>query len=357
MAADEKRLFQLDYYDIDKKIKWKYKVDPNANKFGITNFLFEGETEIVSLVSEYDYTPYDSPNYLPYEGMHDRKIFQKIMINAKKDGHLIGYIPMSEKDYAYKIYKVGQNSEQNFEAVGLYYSYQGGICNKAPEGFIKVTFDKKGEIINRKYNNVHNLLNRSIQSSIYKDKEELGQLFYHSALPLKNGKVIYVAENLINFKDLKGRVKDLSIFDLGTIAKDIILIEVDSSYDSAFIKIIEKTGNSLKKPGVINYTSTKYKLANYYKHTRQYDYITSMVGEDKMSFQIIYKNKFKTGLKTERFISSIAFKKDKYYTDEIWLEDDKERVSLVAFKFGSVSLLKVNKSSNIGEVVRKDYNY
>gem|GEM_PF-5717247 len=240
---------------------------------------------------------------------------------------------------------------------GLFFGNEGGIVNSEAQGAIKLVFSPHGDLISKNLLSFSSIFESNFPISQYSGLEDIGDLYIHNTFTKADGKLVLVAENILRTFEQKSRFKLQDVY-LGPISKDLFLFEIDSKFEKSKIYYIEKYPVELDRPrGVISLNSAKEKLASYFKYTRQFDYIGTIISPDYQSYQVLYNNKNKYEKVPEKFIMCFANIEGKIANDEYWLNEEKVTHKLLSFNFGKITIIVTNKKTKLGEIIQKKFNF
>ncbi len=286
--------YDVSFYDNTMQLIWSEQSLATVKGVEIANEAFQSDEYIGSLIFKKKKT-------------NDTNIETDLMIQNAADGKVLFRRPMLTDKYSISYSNVFfDQDKKTFVVFGEYFDKKDKELKAQSLGFIYLTLDMNGEIVDEKINSWANEISRvtPINEKGKFDGSNTNVLI-HDIIRMDDGQIFVIGEQYKKAASAGGIAANILTIAAGaamggyyggssvsTVQLNIynmVVFQFNSDYTINKVHIFEKDKNVVQLPGGIGYSPSKM-LSYYAKAVGGFDYNFSQISSDKSTFIVTYIN-------------------------------------------------------------------
>ncbi len=313
-----KHHYEITFYDNTMKQVWSKYAPANAKPVEIANEAFQSEEYIGSLIFQ-------------KKSINANDMDTDLMVQQVSDGNILFRIPMTTSRYSVSYSDVYFDGEkQTFVVFGEYFDKKDKELKSQSLGFIYLTIDIHGQLVDEKVNSWANEISR-VTPINEKGKFDGSNtnILIHEIIRTDDGQVFVVGEQYKKAASAAGIASRVLTIAAGaatgyyggssasTIQLNIynlVVFQFNPDYTINKVHIFEKDKNVVMLPGGTGYSSPRL-LSYYAKAVGGFDYTFSQVSSDKNTFMVTYINYDREkGQKAKNLLGAVVYTPEKVFS-------------------------------------------
>ena len=310
--------YDITFYDNEMNLVWSNQSLSVAKNVEIANEAFQTDEYIGSLIFK-------------KKNLNDSNIDTELMVQQVSDGKVLFRKPMATNQYSISYSDVFFDSaKQNFVVFGEYYDKKDKELKSQSLGFIYLTLDMRGQLVDEKVNSWASEISR-VTPINEKGKFDGSNtnILIHDIIRTNDGQVFVVGEQYKKAASASGiALRVLSVaaaaatgYYPGSSAStmqlniyNMVVFQFNSDYTINKVHTFEKDKNVVLLPGGTGYSSSKL-LSYYAKSVGGFDYTFSQLSGDKNTFMVTYVNYDREkGSQSKNLLGAIVYTPEKIFS-------------------------------------------
>lgn len=333
---DRKEKYAIEAFDNSLKATWKYTSDSKEKSYEMPNCEYSSENIVLLNVSR-------------QKSMLNQDLTQHIILLNAKDGKKVFEIPLNTK----KNTKILLNSfvdeeKKEIVLIGEYFNAKDNPAKDKSLGLFTTKIDFAGNTISNKELSWIKDFKKFVKLSAKGTNEEGAYTYIHNIVKTQQGKYFIIGEQYKKAVSALGVAAVVvsggkSGGALNFVIKDMVLLELDSTFEIQQYKTYEKKERSVNLEGGYSYLS----ITLLAKMMDSYGYFGYMftnvdVKRDRFFSSFISSEKNKTTKKNEGYIGTITYENELAF-DKLSLATKATYVNVMPAKTGYVTIMEYYK--------------
>jgi hypothetical protein len=317
LKDDKKYHFQTEFYDNTMKQVWSIQAPQTAQDVETASEAFQSDRYIGSLI-------------LKKKNLSSKDLDTDLMVQQAEDGKILFKIPMETKQYSISYSDVYFDAaKQNFVVFGEYYNLKDKELKSQSLGFIYVTVDLTGKIVDEKINSWEKEISRvTVLNEKGKFEGSNTNTLVHDIIRTSDGQIFVVGEQYKKAASAAGIASNIlgvaaaaagggiysSASNVQLNVYNLVIFQFNPDYTINKVHIFEKDKNVVSLPSGATYSSSKL-LSYYARAVGGFDYTFSQVASDKNTFIVTYINYDREkGEKAKNLLGAVVYTPEKVFS-------------------------------------------
>jgi hypothetical protein len=309
--------YQTEFYDNTMKQVWSVTAPQTAQNIETASEAFQSDLYIGSLI-------------LKKKNQASKDIDTELMVQQVEDGKTLFKIPMETKEYSISYSDVYFDAaKQNFVVFGEYYNLKDKELKSQSLGFIYLTVDVTGKIVDEKINSWEKEISRV--TPLNEKGKFVGSntnVLVHDIIRTSDGQIFVVGEQYKKAASAAGIASNIlgvaaaaagggiysSASNVQLNVYNLVVFQFNPDYTINKLHIFEKDKNVVSLPSGAGYASSKL-LSYYAKAVGGFDFTFSQVASDKNTFIVTYINYDREkGEKAKNLLGAVVYTPEKIFS-------------------------------------------
>ena len=289
--AAYKQLYKIQYYDNTLKERWSMLAPESEYGIELASDGFQTEQYLGSLITK-------------KKNANSKDIDVDLLVQNAADGEFLFQVPLESGPYSISFSDVFfDKANQNFVVFGDYYDKKDKELKAQSLGFIYLTLDLSGEIVEEKRNSWEDISRVTPMNANGKFEGSNTNILVHDIIRTSDGQIFVVGEQYK--KAASGAGIAMNVLSIAAAAAtgyysstasstqlniyNLVIFQFDSDYSIKKLHVFEKDKNVVLLPSGSTYSSSKM-LSYYAKAVGGFDFVFSQLSEDRSTFSVAYIN-------------------------------------------------------------------
>jgi hypothetical protein len=308
LKAGSKMHYQLELVDNTMKTVWQEKVPDGAkHSIEIAAEAFQSEDFIVSMVTKKSST--SSSN-----------TYSDLLVHETGTGKMIFRAPLRTDKYSVLFSNVFYDStKNNFLVFGEYFNLTDSELSDRSLGFITITYDMSGKMLNVKTNSWVDLSSAAPVNERGKFDGNKTNILFHEIVRTADGKTFVIGEQYKKAASAAGIVTTVLLGPRAGVSTvqlnvyNMVVFEFSPDYTINKVSVFEKDKNVLQLPYGYGMLSPR-TLSYYAKTVGGFDYAFTQTSFDRNTFYVSYVNYDReSGQKAKNVLGMIIYTPEKNF--------------------------------------------